>query len=560
MLREYEVNYVFGLPGETTLPLYNEWFEFTYVKHVMLRDERSACFAADGYGRSSFKPGVCESPSVGATHVIPAVVEAFKSSMPMVVITTDMPLYLEKRNALTAFDQTAIFSGIVKESITVYRGQDIPYVIRRAFRVATTGRPGPVHIRIPMNVLEEEAEPSDVYAQKEFSRYPGHRPAASRESILKAVDMLLKAERPLIVCGQGALYSQAWEELVELAELLEVPVGSTMTGKGCFPETHPLSIGVVGSRGGTEFSNSILKSSDLVFYIGSNTDQAATDNWTLPQAGTKVIHLDICEAEVGNNLRTDVTLVGDAKATLKELISILKSKVKRERSEWINYVRSRREAYEARLLAYITTAQDEYPIDPVAFSKKFEELLPRDYVIVCDPGVSAIYTSAYFKVKEPGRKLIFNYSIGALGYAIPASIGAALADSRAMVFALTGDGSFGFVAGELETLARLGLNVKIILYNNQSFGWIRASVLMRYGPRYFATDFRPVDYVKVAEGFGLQALRVEEPKDVEPKLRELVEIKGPALLDLPVLPEDKLIPPVPAWVSKAEKLKIKFVY
>ncbi|MEM3104040.1 MAG: thiamine pyrophosphate-binding protein, partial [Candidatus Bathyarchaeia archaeon] len=277
MLKEYEVDYVFGLPGETTLPLYNEWFEFPYVKHVMLRDERNACFAADGYGRVSFKPGICESPSVGATHVIPAAIEAFKSSMPMIFITTDTPLYLEKKNALTSFDQTALFSGIVKESITVFRGQDIPYAVRRAFRVATTGKPGPVHIRIPMNALEEEIGPADVYAQKNFSRYPGHRFTANRDSILKAADLLLRAERPLIICGQGALYSSAWDELIELAELMEIPVGTTITGKGCFPETHSLSIGVIGSRGGTGFSNSILRSADLVFYVGCNTDQAATD-------------------------------------------------------------------------------------------------------------------------------------------------------------------------------------------------------------------------------------------------------------------------------------------
>ncbi|MEM2551538.1 MAG: thiamine pyrophosphate-binding protein [Sulfolobales archaeon] len=560
MLKEYEVDYVFGLPGETTLPLYNEWFEFPYVKHVMLRDERNACFAADGYGRVSFKPGICESPSVGATHVIPAAIEAFKSSMPMIFITTDTPLYLEKKNALTSFDQTALFSGIVKESITVFRGQDIPYAVRRAFRVATTGKPGPVHIRIPMNALEEEIGPADVYAQKNFSRYPGHRFTANRDSILKAADLLLRAERPLIICGQGALYSSAWDELIELAELMEIPVGTTITGKGCFPETHSLSIGVIGSRGGTGFSNSILRSADLVFYVGCNTDQAATDSWTLPSPETKVVHLDISEAEVGNSLRTDVMLVGDAKATLEELINVLKSKAVRRRLEWVNYISARREAYEAKLSAYAIAAQDEYPINPLVFLKKLEELLPADHLIICDPGVSAIYTSAYFKVRKPGRRLIFNYSMGALGYAIPASIGAALANPNAITLALTGDGSFGFVAGELETLARLRLSIKVILYDNQSFGWIRASIMMRYGPKYFATEFKSIDYVKIAEGFGLQAFRIEEPKDLELKLKELVKAEGPALLDLPVLPEDKLVPPVPAWASKAEQLGIPFVY
>ena len=302
MLREYDVEYVFGLPGETTLPLYVDWLEFKDVKHVMFRDERNACFAADGYARVSYKPGICEAPSAGAAHILPAIVEAYASTLPMIAITTDTPLHLEKRNMLTAFNQTALFSGITKETLTVLRAQDIPFTIRRAFRLATSGKPGPIHIRIPANVLEEDAEVSDLYVQKEFSKYPGHRFTAEEESVMKAIELLLSSEKPIIICGQGVLYSQAWNEIIELAELLNIPVGTTITGKGSFPETHPLSIGVVGSRGGTSFSNEILKTADLVFYVGCNTDYAATDAWTLPPQDTKIIHLDISEAEVGNNL------------------------------------------------------------------------------------------------------------------------------------------------------------------------------------------------------------------------------------------------------------------
>ena len=560
ILKEYDVDYVFGLPGETTLPLYDEWTEFPLVKHIMLRDERSACFAADGYGRVSFKPGICEAPSAGATHIIPAVVEAYKSSLPMIVITTDIPLYLEKKNALTGFDQSVLFSGITKESITVLRGKDLPFIIRRAFRVATTGKPGPVHIRIPMNVFEEDVDPSEVYAQKEFSRYPGHRFIADDESIHKAIDALLNAERPIIVCGQGALYSQAWDEIVELAELLEIPVGSTMTGKGCFPETHPLSIGVIGARGGTSFSNEVLKTADLIFYIGSNTDQAATDSWTLPPPDTKVIHLDISEAEAGNTLKTEVILVGDAKATLRRMIEILRNRLIKHHSEWAREVNEKRNAFEKKILDYAERSREEFPINPVTFIKTLERVLPKNYVIACDAGVSAIYTSAFFRIKETGRRLLFNYSIGALGYALPAAIGAALANPEAIAIALTGDGSFGFFAGELETLARLKINTKVVIFNNQSFGWIRASIFFKYGPRYFATEFKPIDYVKIAEGFGIAAMRIESPEELERKLKEFINMEGPALLDLPVLPEDKLVPPVPEWALNAERRKIKYIY
>lgn len=327
-LREYDVKHVFGLPGETTIPLYKEWYDFPEITHVMARDERSASFMADTYAKVSFKPGVCEGPSVGSTYLIPGVVEAYRASTPMIVFTTDIPLHLEKKNVLTELDQTSLYKGITKETITVTKASEIPYVIRRAFRVATTGNPGPVHIKLPIDVLEEEVENPDIYAQKDFTKYPGHRPVAEIEKIKEALESLINSEKPIIVCGQGVLYSQAWGEVLELAEFLGIPVGTTMTGKGSVPETHPLSIGVIGARGGTSFSNKILKEADLIFYIGCNTDSTATDNWTLPtsEEGKKIIHLDISGAETGNNYPTDVILIGDAKATLRVMIDIARKK------------------------------------------------------------------------------------------------------------------------------------------------------------------------------------------------------------------------------------------
>ena len=560
MLREYDVEYVFGLPGETTLPLYVDWLEFEGVRHVMFRDERNACFAADGYARVSYKPGVCEAPSAGAAHILPAIVEAYASSLPIIAITTDTPLHLEKRNMLTAFNQTALFSGITKETLTVLRAQDIPFTIRRAFRLATSGRPGPVHIRIPVNVLEEDVEVSDLYAQKEFSKYPGHRFTAEEGSVMKAVELLLSSEKPIIVCGQGVLYSQAWDEIIELAELLNIPVGTTITGKGGFPETHPLSIGVIGSRGGTSFSNEILKNADLVFYVGCNTDYAATNSWTLPPKDTKIIHLDISEMEVGNNLKTEVSLIGDAKATLKLMIKILKTKISKEtvRSRLIEELKEMKAEFEEKITPHITS--NEHPPNPVKIIKTLEKLLPEDYILTCDPGVSAIYTAAFLKIKEAGRKVLFNYSMGALGYAVPAAIGAYLAKPSSTIIALTGDGSFGFTVGEFETITRLNANLKIILFNNQSYGWIRASILFKYGPKYFETEFKNIDYTKIAEGFGLKASKLEDPKEVEKKLKELLTSEGPTLLEIPTLPEDKLTPPVPQWIEEAKKMGIKFIY
>lgn len=562
MLKLYEVEYVFGLPGETSLPLYAEWLDFERPKHVMLRDERSACFAADAYGRVSFKPGVCESPSAGSTHVVPAVAEAYYSSTSMVVITTDVPLHLHRRNMLTALDQTSLFRGITKETMTVTKAVEIPHAIRRAFRLATTGRPGPVHVRVPSDVLEEDVPRPDIYAQREFSRYPGHRFVADPERVREALKLLHQAERPVVVCGQGALYSQAWDELVELAELLAIPVGSTIAGKGCFPETHPLSIGVVGSRGGTSFSNRVLREADLVFYVGCNTDYATTDGWTLPspEEGKTVVHLDISEAEVGNNYPTRVTLVGDAKATLRLMLSMVDASMRRD---WREVPRVRELIRESRefwdsLSPHLSSS--ERPVNPLRFIKSLSESVPPDHVLVADPGVGAIYVSTFYRVRRPGRTVLFNYSLGALGFAIPASVGVRFAKPESYVVALTGDGSFGFAAGELETISRVGGRVVVVLFNNQSFGWIRASVYFKYGPRYLSTDFKPVDYVKIAEGFGLAAYRVEGPEELDRTLREAFKLDEPAFVEVLVEPEDRFVPPVPSWTKRAKELGLRYVY
>lgn len=564
MLELYEVKHVFGLPGETTIPLYVEWHNFPNIEHVMARDERNACFMADAYAKVSFKPGLCEAPSVGATHIVPAVVEAFKGSTPLIAITTDIPLHLERRNMLTGFDQTIIFKGITKESMTITKVSEIPHTIRRAFRLATTGKLGPVHIRIPQNVLEGEEPIKDIYVQRDFTRYPGHRFIASLDRIGEAIKLILSSGKPVIVCGQGVLYSQAWDEVVELAEMLSIPVGTTITGKGSFPEVHPLSIGVVGSRGGTSFSNKALNESDLVFYIGCNTDYTATDSWTLPslEEDKKIIHLDISEAEVGNNYPVNVALIGDAKATLKAMIQILKDELSKSRKydelPRIREIRDNRRELEENLKKYFES--DEKPINPLRFIKELSRTLRQDYILVCDPGVSAIYTSAFFKVEKPGRRVIFNYSMGALGYAIPASIGAYFASPSSTVVALTGDGSFGFTAGELETISRLDSNIKIVMFNNGSHGWIKASFLFKYGPKYFATEFKPIEYVKIAEGFGLDAYRIEDPKDLEPTLRKALNSPKPAFIEVLVEPEDRLVPPVPSWVKRAKELGLKYIY
>jgi acetolactate synthase-1/2/3 large subunit len=565
MLKNYEVEHVFGLPGETTLKWYREWHDYPEVMHVLARDERSAAFMADGYAKTSFKPGVCEGPSVGATHMLPGVAEAYKGSVPMIVFTSDIPLHLELRNMLTGIDQTAMYSGVTKESITVSDASEIPNILRRAFRLATTGRPGPVHIRLPMDILDAEIEDPQLYTQSDFSRYPGHRPAAQKSKIVEATKLLDSAEYPVIVCGQGVLFSQAWDEVTTLAELYDIPVGTTMSGKGSIPEIHPLSIGVTGARGGTTLSNRIISEADVILYIGCSTDSASTDKWTIPSLDTsaKIIQIDISEAEVGNNYPTAIGLIGDAKATLRKIIEHSKAKIGTiGATSRIQSIRKEFEEY----TAYVSDladfgGNDARAVHPVRFVKELTNAVPDDHVLVADVGVSAIYTSTFYKIRKAGRTTLFNYAMGALGYALPASIGVRFARPESCIVTLVGDGSFGFTAAELETVSRVGGNNNVILFNNQSFGWIKAAVAFSQGSEFteFATNFTEIDYPKIAEGFGLTSFRVDDPKDLAPTLKRTLSLDEPTFIELKVQSENQLVPPVPSWIKGAKKLGMQHI-
>jgi acetolactate synthase-1/2/3 large subunit len=562
MLKGYEVEYVFGLPGETTLPLYKEWINFPEIHHVMARDERSASFMADGYARFSFKPGICEAPSVGSTHVIPGVAEAYIASVPLIILTTDIPLHLEKRNTLTGINQTALFSGITKETITITNPIEIPNIFRRVFRVATTGRPGPVHIRLPYDILQMETKDPQLDIQKDFTKYPSQRPTAEKDKIVEAIKLLGDAERPVIVCGQGVLHSQAWDEVVAIAEYFGAPVGTTINGKGSISEIHPLSIGVIGARGGTKFSNKILIEADLIFFIGSSTDSAGTDMWNIPPPDTraKIIQLDISGAQAGNNYPCDILLIGDAKSTLTTILEIVGDhtklfndlprikEIQKEMKKYLEYVAD-------------LASSNEEPVHPVRFIKSLTDTLPKNHGLVMDVGISAIYTSTYYKTRKAGRSLLYNFAMGSLGYAIPASIGANIARPDSCISTLVGDGSFGLTVGELETIARLGLNNNLILMNNMSFGWIRAEWKLSYGDEYvdFATKFKPVDYQKIAEGFGLKTYKITKPSQLHATLNEAFKDPDPTFIELIVKPEDELVPPVPKWIKKAEMKGVRHV-
>jgi len=552
MLKQYGVKHVFGVPGDTGLALYEAFRQAKgEIEHVLARDERSASFMADAYARVSFRPGVCEGPSgAGATYLAPGVAEANASSIPLIALTTDTPLSGEGRNVLTALDQQALFAPITKWCTVVKQADRISDIMRKAFRVATSGRPGAVQITLPMDILDEEAEDPLLHAEEACRTYPAYRTRPDPGAVQKAADLLLQAQSPVIVAGGGAVTSQAWPEITALAEALDIPVGTSITGKGSISEDHPLSLGVVGSNGGRTYGNAILGSADLILYIGCKTDSVTTVNWTLPPLSTNrtIVHMDVDPIEIGNNYLTAVGLVGDAKLAVADLLQAMQQRLEssaRPKRAPLERVADQMAAWWAEFDEKAKV--ESIPIKPQRVIKELAEALPADSIVLADAGTPTPFTAAYFR-SQAGRRMIIPRGYGGLGYAIPAVLGAKLAAPQSTVVGLMGDGSFGMSSNELETLGRLGLPVILIQFNNSCFGWIKVSQKLYQEGRYHCVDFSSdTDHAGIARGFGLRGVRVERPQDVGAAIHEALASEQPTFIDIITESEVTELPPVEKW-------------
>ena len=561
MLIEYGVDYVFGVAGDTSVRLYESLYERQdRITHVLARDERSASFMADAYARLTFRPGVCESPSgAGALYNIPGVAEANASSVPVIALTSGVDLAGEGKGTITEMDHHVLYQSITKWSHFIKRYDKIPGTMRRAFRMATTGRPGAVHIAFPQEVMNAEVygvEP-DIWAEPACRAYPTYRARAEEREIDRAVDLLLAAEHPVLIAGGGVINARAWDELTTLAELIDAPVGTTITGIGSIAASHPLAIGVVGDNGYRDYANRFVADADLLFYIGCKTGSVTTIKWSLPDPRTapKIMHLDIDPQLIGNNYRTDVGLVGDAQLILADLVAALRARlaagtlatpkgtavtVEADRAEWWAGVAD-------------AMASDQVPLKPQRIMAALNRVLPDDTIVVADAGTPTPYVCAYHEVRRPGRQVIIPRAYGGLGYAIPATVGAKLARPDRPVVGLSGDGSFNMSAGELETLARLDLPVVIINFNNSCFGWIKTIQSIQLDGHYLGVDFSTIDHAAVARAFGMQGVRVERADELEDVLSEALASGRPTLIDVPSESEEKDLPQVKSWRMAAER-------
>ncbi|MPY70805.1 MAG: thiamine pyrophosphate-binding protein [Alphaproteobacteria bacterium] len=552
MLQHHGVKHVFGLCGDTTLPLYDALYRLDHgIAHVLTRDERSAAYMADGYARVSGRVGVCEGPSGGgATYLLPGLAEANESSIAVLGINSDISVAARGRFALTELDQAAMFRPVTKWNAMIDRAADIPETLRRAFREMTTGRPGAVHLGLPFDVQNGPVPAGDVHAEARFGAWPAERVTPDRSAIEAAASAMSAAKNPIIVCGGGVAIAGGQTALLGLAVRLGCPVATSISGRGAIPDAHPLSLGVVGSNGGTAETREAVDAADLVIFVGCRAGSVTTERWRHPDPTTaRVIHIDVDERVFGANYDPVAAVHGDAANALAAIDGALMAAGFEvpERRLGIDAVAALKRRKFAAFDAL--AASSAAPILPERLVAALQRALPADCVVVADPGTPCPYLSAYLRI-DPARQTVFsNRAHGALGYAMAAATGAYFGRPDAKPIAVMGDGSFGFCCGELETLVRLNVPVTMIVVSNAVYGWIKAGQKSGYEGRYYSVDFDRTDHARVAEAFGVKSWRVEDPAELDRALAAAIAHDGPSLVDVICQPLQEANAPVSEWVA-----------
>ncbi len=534
LLAEHGVRHVFGVPGGQTLALYDAILDHQpALRHVLVRDERSAAYAADAYARITGRAGVCDATvGPGAAKLPSGLGEALGASVPVVALVSELPARLAPHRyrsaASQALDQAALLAPVTKWQATVPDAATMPALVRQAFREATTGRPGPVALFLPQDVLDSPAKQiARLEGSARFGSFPAFRPAADPEDIAAAVAVLQGAQRPFVLAGGGVLHSGAGAELAALAEYLSAAVGTTLSGKGAVAEDHPLAVGVTGSMG-TAAAAAALAEADVVLLVGTKAGSGATFDWTLPHDGQAIVQLDVDPAELGRAFPLAAAVLADARSGLRSLLAALGRPG--DRTGWRARVAELTAAWRAERDA--ERASDAVPIAPQRVLAEIEAVLSGEDILICDASLASGWGGVYLEQRQAGRRVLCPRGQAGLGYALPAAIGVATAEPAQRTVVLTGDGALGYAVGELATVAELGLPVTVIVLNNRSLGWIRWYRRIHFGRGWEDDDFADVTFAEVAKGFGLGGRRVTDPADLAAALRDAGGLPGPALIDV----------------------------
>ncbi|MFH0914959.1 MAG: biosynthetic-type acetolactate synthase large subunit [bacterium] len=541
-LRREGVDTIFGFPGGVLLPLYDALYD-SDIKHILVRHEQGAGHAADGYARASGKVGVCLVTSgPGATNLVTPIANAYMDSVPMVAITGQVSRHLIGLDSFQEADVTGITLPIVKHSYLVKDASDLPRIIREAFYIASTGRPGPVVIDIPVDVTKEDMEfdPAVLPAMD----LPGYRPTLKGhpKQIKEAARVLAGAERPVIYAGGGIIAAGASDELRELALYGHIPVITTLTGKGCFPEDHDLSMGMVGMHG-TQYANYTMSRSDLILAVGVRFDDRVTGRLEGFAPEARFVHIDVDPAEISKNVAVHVPIVGDAKRVLAALLGeVKKLDLSPDRHlPWMEQV----EAWKRDHPLVIRRSEDGEIMPEFAVNKIWE--VTRGEAVVCtEVGQHQMWAAQHYLSRHP-RRFISSGGLGTMGFGFPAAIGAQVALPDALVVDIAGDGSFQMTLQELATAVQCRLPVKVCIINNQFLGMVRQWQELFWNKRYSNTciECQP-DFVKLAEAYGAQGLRATRTDELEEVLRVGLASDRPAVIDIRVKREANVYPMIPS--------------
>jgi len=550
MLQAHGVKHIFGLCGDTTLPFYDAMLRLNHgMTHVLTRDERSATYMADAYARVTSKPGVCEGPSGGgATYILPGLIEASESSYAVLGITTDISVASYGKYPLTQVDQEALMRPLTKWNTVLRRADHIPRMVREAFRAMTTGRSGAAHIGLPYDIQYDPVDSDDIWSDPLHHTFPAYRTGPDQGAVEAAIDAILSANNPIIICGGGVVIAGAEHELERLATRLNIPVATSISGQGSVAETHPNALGVVGSNGGTDQTWEVMAAADLVVFMGCRAGSTTTSRWEAPKSGTRVVHFDNDPMVIGANYRTEVGVVGDLLLSLTEVNAVLDKRGQAETD--FGGARAVAEAKRRKFEIFDGHAKsNESPIRPERVIAALSETLPDNATIVSDPGTTCPYFSSYYQLPRAGRHFITNRAHGALGYSLSAALGAWYGRPASKIVGLMGDGSFGFTCGELETVIRARAPITYIVMSNSAFGWIKASQYADCDQRYYNVDFGRTDHAAVASAFGVKSWRVEDPEMLVPTLAEALAFDGPTLVDIICQPLEEANAPVRRWMG-----------
>ncbi|GAB7027002.1 biosynthetic-type acetolactate synthase large subunit [Geotalea toluenoxydans] len=544
------VDTVFGYPGGTVINLYDEIFSFKEIRHILPRHEQAGVHAADGYARATGKVGVAIATSgPGATNTITGIATAYMDSIPMVIITGQVPTGLIGNDAFQEADIIGITRPCTKHNFLVKDVKDLATIVKKAFYIARTGRPGPVLIDLPKDVQIATTE----FKYPETVDIRGYKPTVGGhpKQVEKAISLLLEAKKPVIYVGGGVILGNAAEELTKLAQLLNAPVTTTLMGLGAFPEDDPLSLGLLGMHG-TYYANMAVSHCDLLIAVGARFDDRVTGKIASFAPHAQIIHIDVDPTSIKKNVRVDLPIVGDVKDVLKQLLKVLAGQAEKAATfqkqivPWLQEI----DAWKAK--HPMTYKSSTSVIKPQLVIQKLRELSKPDAIVSTDVGQHQMWTAQFFKFNRP-RTLLSSGGLGTMGFGLPAAMGAQAAFPKRQVIVVCGDGGFQMNMQELATLVQNRLPVKICILNNNFLGMVRQWQELFFDKRYSQTCMElPIDFIKLAEAFGAKGFQATKPEEVEAVIKKGFATPGPVIMEFKVAREEKVLPMVPAGASLTE--------